>query len=165
MKGRKPKPTAIKKLAGNPGKRPLNKNEPKLTAKVLRVPDFLPDHAKKEWRRLARLLGENGIVTEADRAALTGYCIAWGRYVQAEENLKESSMILVTDKGYQYQNPWLSISNKAAEEMRKWAVELGMTPSSRSRVQAINGNDKTASEMLRESLFARVLVADETENS
>ncbi|MEQ8198694.1 MAG: phage terminase small subunit P27 family, partial [Clostridiaceae bacterium] len=29
QRGRKPKPTAIKVLEGNPGKRPLNKNEPK----------------------------------------------------------------------------------------------------------------------------------------
>ena len=28
QKGRKPKPTAIKKLEGNPGKRKLNQNEP-----------------------------------------------------------------------------------------------------------------------------------------
>lgn len=28
MAGRKPKPTAVKKLEGNPGKRKLNKNEP-----------------------------------------------------------------------------------------------------------------------------------------
>ena len=27
--GRKPKPTAVKELEGNPGKRELNKNEPK----------------------------------------------------------------------------------------------------------------------------------------
>ena len=29
MAGRKPKPTAIKELEGNPGKRKLNKKEPK----------------------------------------------------------------------------------------------------------------------------------------
>lgn len=29
-RGRPPKPTVIKKLESNPGKRPLNKNEPKL---------------------------------------------------------------------------------------------------------------------------------------
>ena len=28
MAGRKPKPTAVKKLEGNPGKRKLNKKEP-----------------------------------------------------------------------------------------------------------------------------------------
>ena len=30
MAGRKPKPTAVKKLEGNPGKRKLNKKEPAL---------------------------------------------------------------------------------------------------------------------------------------
>lgn len=32
-RGRKPKPTALKVLEGNPGKRPLNKNEPNLKRK------------------------------------------------------------------------------------------------------------------------------------
>jgi len=36
MAGRKPKPTALKIIEGNPGKRPLNKNEPK--------PDIFEDH-------------------------------------------------------------------------------------------------------------------------
>ncbi|HZK10243.1 MAG TPA: phage terminase small subunit P27 family, partial [Clostridia bacterium] len=35
-RGRKPKPTALKVLEGNPGKRPLNKNEPQPERKAPR---------------------------------------------------------------------------------------------------------------------------------
>ncbi len=35
MAGRKPKPTAVKKLEGNPGKRKLNTNEPIPAKRIL----------------------------------------------------------------------------------------------------------------------------------
>ena len=55
-RGRKPKPTALKKLEGNPGKRPLNELEPMPQVTMLRCPNWLEPEAKKEWRRLAPVL-------------------------------------------------------------------------------------------------------------
>lgn len=54
--GRKPKPTAIKVLEGNPGKRELNEYEPKPAKKAPRCPSWLEDEAKKEWKRTAKQL-------------------------------------------------------------------------------------------------------------
>ena len=70
--GRKPKPTAIKKLEGNPGKRQLNENEPKPVKKAPKCPMWLETEAKKEWRRTARQLEDLGILTEVDMAAFAG---------------------------------------------------------------------------------------------
>lgn len=42
-KGRKPKPTAMKMLEGNPGKRPLNLKEPVPEKKLPKCPDWLED--------------------------------------------------------------------------------------------------------------------------
>ena len=53
QKGRKPKPTAMKKLEGNPGKRPLNLFEPTPEEKMPHCPDWLEEEAKAEWERLA----------------------------------------------------------------------------------------------------------------
>ena len=52
-RGRKPKPTAIKVLEGNPGKRPLNKFEPAPEKKAPPCPEWLNGEAKAEWERLA----------------------------------------------------------------------------------------------------------------
>lgn len=41
MAGRKPKPTAIKELEGNPGKRKLNKKEPKPDKGMPVCPEWL----------------------------------------------------------------------------------------------------------------------------
>ena len=48
MAGRKPKPTAIKKLEGNPGKRKLNKNEPVPAKGMPECPDWLLPEAKAD---------------------------------------------------------------------------------------------------------------------
>jgi phage terminase small subunit len=55
-RGRPPKPTALKVLEGNPGKRPLNQNEPKPEKKAPNCPSWLLPDAKKEWRRLSKEL-------------------------------------------------------------------------------------------------------------
>ena len=55
-RGRKPIPTALKRLAGNPGKRPLTAREPKTERKAPKCPRTLDAEARKEWRRVVKLL-------------------------------------------------------------------------------------------------------------
>lgn len=87
MAGRPPKPTHLKVLEGNPGKRALNKHEPKPAVKVPSCPRHLVGEAKKEWRRISRELITLNLLTEVDRAALAAYCQAWARWVYAEERI------------------------------------------------------------------------------
>jgi P27 family predicted phage terminase small subunit len=136
MRGRKPKPTALKLVQGNPGRRPLNENEPAPPSTLPTCPAHLSDEAKKEWERLARVLNEMGVLTEVDRAVMAAYCQAYGRWVEAETKLRETPLLLKTPAGYVQQSPWLSISHKQIEIMAKLMPELGLTPSSRSRLVA-----------------------------
>ena len=69
MAGRKPKPTAIKKLEGNPGKRKLNTKEPIPAKGMPECPEWLLPEAKREWERLADLMNQMGVLTEVDMAA------------------------------------------------------------------------------------------------
>lgn len=62
MAGRKPKPTAIKKLEGNPGKRKLNTKEPIPAKGMPECPEWLLAEAKKEWERLADLMNQMGFL-------------------------------------------------------------------------------------------------------
>lgn len=84
-RGRPPKPTAVKELEGNPGKRPLNKNEPKPKQIAPKCPSWLEPDAKKEWRRLSKELETMGLLTQVDMAAFAGYCQAYARWKEAEE--------------------------------------------------------------------------------
>ena len=92
--------------------------------------------AQKEWRRLASTLHKMGVLTTVDRAALAGYCAAYGRWAEAEEKLKETPTLFKTPGGYVQQSPWVNIANKQLELMGRYMVELGITPASRSRVVA-----------------------------
>ena len=134
MRGRKPKPTALKILEGNPGKRAINRAEPIPPPDLPSCPSHLSAPAKTEWRRLAAVLHRLGLLSTLDRAALAAYCQAWGRWVEAETRLQETPVMLRTPSGYVQPSPWLAVANKNLELMQKYMAELGMTPASRSRV-------------------------------
>lgn len=160
MAGRRPKPTALKQLAGNPGKRPMNEREPRPHAGMPTCPKHLTGEARREWRRMGRELLALGVLTSVDRAALAAYCLAWGRWVEAEGQVAKLGTIVKTANGNLIQNPYLAVANRAMEQMTKLAGEFGMTPSSRSRVHAQAPSDEPS---LAEILFADVAVEVERE--
>jgi P27 family predicted phage terminase small subunit len=136
MRGRKPKPTALKRLDGNPGKRGYNQAEPVLPEGLPDCPGHLAEPAREDWHRIAGTLHEAGVLTTVDRAALAAYCQAWGRWVEAEEKLQDTPAMIKTPSGYVQQNPWLPVANKQLDIMGRYMAELGITPASRSRIQA-----------------------------
>lgn len=134
QRGRKPIPTAIKVLEGNPGKRPLNINEPKPQSKAAKCPSWLETEAKKEWRRVAKQLEQLGILTEVDMAAFAGYCQAYARWKDAEEFISKHGTIVKTPSGYWQQVPHVSISQTYLKIMGRFCEQFGLTPSARSRL-------------------------------
>ncbi|WP_333861588.1 phage terminase small subunit P27 family [Clostridium sp.] len=140
QRGRKPKPTALKVLEGNPGKRPLNVNEPKPEKKAPKCPTWLEPEAKKEWRRMSRSLEAIGILTKVDAASFAGYCQAYARWKEAEEFLTKHGTIFKTPSGYIQQVPQVSIAQTYLKIMKDFCSEFGLTPASRTR---INVGEKT----------------------
>ena len=134
MRGRKPKPTALKLVQGNPGKRRIDGREPQPPRTRPTCPAHLSAPAKAEWKRLAGSLHEIGLLTQVDRTVLAAYCQAYGRWVEAERKLAETPPLLKTPAGYVQVSPWLTISNKQVELMTRLMAELGLTPSARSRL-------------------------------
>lgn len=146
--GPKPKPTAIKLLEGNPGKRKLNENEPKPETGIPTCPDWLTKDAKNEWKRLAKTLHQMGVLSTTDRAAFAAYCESWARWKEAEEHITNEGTVIVNGKGDQVLSPWVGKSEKAQRLMLQSAAELGLTPSSRSRIVAVGeANRNPADEM------------------
>lgn len=150
--GPRPQPTRIKELAGNPGRRPLNKAEPQppVPEYAPRAPRFLNAEGKRAWRELVKILLRIGLYTEIDKYALALFCQAWGRWVQVEREIaKLPSLLLETQNGYQYQTPLLGIANTAWEQVRKMAGEFGLSPAERSRVRvAATEEEPSLAEML-----------------
>lgn len=142
-RGRKPKPSYLRIVGGNAGRRPLNTREPTAPLSVPSPPSILYGDAKLEWRRVARSLAEMGVLSSIDRAALAAYCQAYGVWLQAERHIKTladsgdkyGGLLTKTTNGNVIQNPLVGIANKARADMVRFAAEFGMTPSGRSRVQ------------------------------
>lgn len=133
--GRKPVPTALKLLHGNPGKRPLNDAEPRPRRVMPRCPEHLDDIARARWKQLAKELYNTHILTVIDRDTLAAYCQAYSRWAKAEENVRESGEVITTQSGNLIQNPYLGIANRAMDQMVKIGTEFGLTPSSRVRLK------------------------------
>lgn len=137
MMGRPPKPTALKRLQGNPGKRALNKAEPQYPAEGLTCPRWLDLEAKREWRRVVRLLKLQRIATAADRAVLAAYCQAWARWKQAEEVLAEKGItmqVATKEDVVTKVRPEVAISAQYYRQMVEAAGRFGLDPSSRSKI-------------------------------
>ena len=147
MAGRRPKPTSLKVLEGNPGKRQLNPNEPKPDASVPKCPAWLSKEAKREWKRLVPFLEQAGLLTQVDRAAFAGYCQSYADWVDAKAHIAAEGSTFETPNGYQQQTPWVSIAQASLKTMLKFCTEFGLTPSSRSRIVAANAPESEADDM------------------
>jgi P27 family predicted phage terminase small subunit len=139
--GRKPRPTKLKVLEGNPGKRRLNDKESDPPPAIPSCPEHLSPAAKKEWERVTPLLEKLGLLSQIDGAALSLYCQAWGRWVEAEGALKTYGVMVKSPNGFPMQSPYLAVANRAMEQIRAMLTEFGISPSSRSRVSASPSED------------------------
>lgn len=150
--GRRPLPTGLHVLRGNPGKRPLPENEPQPepatedfdvppaelsyldTTKKETVPDVI---AVAEWTRVAPMLRLCGMISSQERGTLISLCLKWSEFLRAHHEVQDRGMVVKTETGIPIVNPYLKISNEALTQCRKLWVELGLTPSSRSRLSAL----------------------------
>jgi P27 family predicted phage terminase small subunit len=134
MRGRRPKPSRLKVLTGNPGKRPLNMNEPEPEPVIPECPSELGPVAQREWNRLVGELAALRMITNLDRAALAAYCAAYALWAEATQAIQKYGAMVKSPSGYPMQSPYIAIANRQTEIMMRIASEFGFTPASRSRI-------------------------------
>src|SRR5579859_5538253 len=101
MAGRRPLPTAIKVLTGNPGHRPLNEDEPKPAIEMPEMPKSLSRAARREWHYITRALLKVGLLSGMDGKALAAYCEAYAEWEQACRDVRKWGQLIeepVVDK-------------------------------------------------------------------
>ena len=141
--GRKPLPDNVHYLHGNPGKRARDSSrQPQYKEKTPPCPKFLGPVARKEWRFIAPKLMKARVLTEVDKAVLIAYCTSFEQLVEGYQRLREAleqnpdAHLIRTASGYVMKNPYYSVIGQAKKEMNSAMAELGITPSSRSRIIA-----------------------------
>lgn len=139
QRGPKPLPANVHLLRGNPSKKSASELRDIIApdVEIPAPPKHLRAEALKEWKRISIELQKLGLIANIDRAALSMYCTAWGRHVDAENKIREmgeDGLIDTTPNGFQVQSAWLNVSNKAMEQCAKLMAEFGMSPAARARV-------------------------------
>lgn len=130
-RGRPNKPAVLSLLDGNPGKRPI-KQEPKISNKTPKMPPHLNEEAKKEWKRVIKILGPSKILSEADGTILGMYCESYARWCEAAEEVKKIGLIVKSPNGWPMRSPYLDIVDREKKNMMQYLSSLGMTPTSRA---------------------------------
>lgn len=136
MRGRKPKPTKLKELNGNAGKRPLNKNEPEFTTfdENTPPPDILNEEGQLKWRELLKELIPTGVLCQTDLETLVNYCIAYQNRNDAMRAIEKYGDIIQDENGKLSRNPAFVTLNEAKKQMAQSGSLLGLDPSSRQRL-------------------------------
>ncbi len=132
------KPTALKLLNGSADKHPerVNRHEPqpRLTAPVR--PVELEPTAAAVWERVLRDQAP-GVILAAHTDVFRVYCETVARYEAWSRLLAGSGPIVRGARGRELvKNPLVAMVRDAADQVRLFARELGLTPSSLAGVGA-----------------------------
>lgn len=133
IRGRKPKPTELAKLQGNPGHRPLNQGQPKPKTPVKKARGMQP-LARKFWDDYGPELERLEILTGVDSAAFRLMAEHYGFAVRAAKELNEGGLTVETSEGVK-KNPVAQIFKDNSLAFKNFAAEFGMTPSARTRLK------------------------------
>lgn len=158
--GRKPKPSADKALRGNPGKRPINLREPQphVPSRVPAAPSWLDSLARRHWQEVAPVLLESGVLTDADIDSLALYCSAYSRYRKVLKMVADIDFDAPIFEGWEPKDIAVVMSGlpvrleKAEASVRLIGSDLGLNPSSRSRLSVGKVKDDAVDPM--ESLLS-----------
>lgn len=140
----------MKMLEGNPGKRTLPVNEIKPAPIAPERPDWLHPYAKEEWERVGPILERMGLLTQIDQAAFSGYCQAYARWREAEENLSKAKNGGVYKSGknkFQLPVPYVTMAQKNLVLMGTYLGKFGLSPSDRAGLVANKETDKDEDRM------------------
>jgi len=150
----KPLPTAVKKARGTLRKCRANPLEPEYAPdNSPEPPAYMSALAREEWARVYPEMVEKLVLKRVDRRSLEAYCEAYAEYRFAAMNLaKSKTQIFRTPNGAVQQVPYVSMKRNWMLVMLRYASELGITPSSRSRISADDTSDKGNEQLLKNLL-------------
>jgi P27 family predicted phage terminase small subunit len=147
MAGRPTKPTALKLVEGNRGKRaaPSQEPDPDYLAD-LTAPSHLTPAARDVWDQLAPQLRRSRLLTVVDVPMLEAGCEAIAQFRHATRKAAEQPVygkVVASDADGQPReraeqiNPWLIVQSMAFKQSMAVLREFGMSPAARARV-AVN---------------------------
>ncbi|WP_193146548.1 phage terminase small subunit P27 family [Serratia marcescens] len=145
MAGRRPKPSHLKVVTGNPGKRKLNDKEPQPAREIPSPPSHLTDWGKTAWGKMTVLLDGMGVLTIADTFALERLCDIYADILQLRNTIADEgrTYTVQTEGGFLIKaNPAVAMLADADRRFKSYLVEFGLTPAARSKVKVNGGKEE-----------------------
>ncbi len=136
MPGRKPLPTAVKKIKGTLQSCRTNRNEPRSNSTLGAAPEYMSEAAKEAWQ-YAVTNAPVGLLSALDGAVLERWANCSGMYREVHSKINRagvSGMIIKTPSGILRRSPLMDVIRDLALEMKGYETEMGFTPAARSRV-------------------------------
>lgn len=129
--GRPPKPTLIRKLEGNRGRRPIRETVHMPSRPV--APANLGDEQKKLWCQIEQAMPA-GVLTAADTQVLERMVVAWTAFRECCHHIAQHGMFAEGSKGQEAVSAAVKIRAMAAKEMHAAGEVLGLSPVARARI-------------------------------
>ncbi|MGJ3493564.1 phage terminase small subunit P27 family [Piscirickettsia salmonis] len=138
--GRKRKPTRLKKITGNAGKRKLNEHEPELLEGRAICPSYLKGEKIKAFHFIVDCLESMQIKTAAFQFIIESFAFSYGewRTMSALVDKHGATFETTTQAGEtMYRSrPEVAQRNEAWKQVKASLSELGLTPTAISRLNA-----------------------------
>jgi P27 family predicted phage terminase small subunit len=140
----------LKLIAGNPGHRPLNTDEPEPDGDLFDPPASFSRSKPERAARLCQIWREAignapaGLLRNLDGSVLERYCRSWLTYLEADEKVEEAGAVIKIKGGQFQKNPFLSIRDQQNSILDRLCDQMGFSPAARTRVK-VSGKKKAKS--------------------
>lgn len=147
-KGRKPTPSHLKLVRGTARADRGAKNEPHPERARPSAPETMSDRGREAWGYVVAVLDRMGVLTEADAMAVELLCEARADWLDARDEIEAAggptyeSINAETGAKLIKSHPAVAMRNDAARRLQSLLAEFGMSPSSRSKVNAKDNDGK-----------------------
>lgn len=153
------KPTNLKVLEGNRGRRNLPVDEPKPRPIEPEMPEYLDEEARRVWKQLAPYLVKNGLLTEADGINFSLLCqtASFLKRIIIALNTENISLIQKIEKPdpdggvrYEMKGSPLEVQFRLESNLfHKLAGEFGLSPRGRVGLSVGMGDSDEGEDLIK----------------
>ena len=97
------------------------------------MPGDFDGEAAAEWERIVPEIEEMGLLALLDRGALIRYCRGWADWIDIDEKLRATGLLVKGRGESVVRNPLFLMRSDVENTLRELAKQLGLTPAARLR--------------------------------
>jgi P27 family predicted phage terminase small subunit len=147
MRGRRPAPTILKGLHGVEPRR-INHLEPRQKSGLPEPPAHFTVEQQVVWAQAVES-APPGLLSPADAALLESWVVAWCLHRRATMELEQGPLTVpsASDPARRMPSPLITVIAKTSAIIARAVVELGFTPTSRTKVRSGTSRPRPESEV------------------